>query len=72
VPSEWAATPLVLSTETADHAGHINQGDVVRVVRGPKQDRTGHVKAKLSQGAVLSLSDVKTKEIVRFLTLVFS
>jgi hypothetical protein len=72
VPSEWAATPLVLSFGTVDHAAHIIQGDIVRVVRGREQHRTGRVTAKLSHGAALSLSDLITKQIVRFLTSTFS
>jgi len=66
VPLEWAATPLTLSSGTEDHAAHIIQGDVVRVVRGQEQPRIGRVMEK--NGAALSLSDVINGYIVCFLT----
>jgi hypothetical protein len=68
VPLEWAATSLVSAPDVDDRAAHIIQGDIVRVVRGSQQHRTGRVVTKHDHGVSLSLRDMKTNELVSSLS----
>jgi hypothetical protein len=61
VPFEWVASYLVPHA-SHERAAHIKIGDVVRVVDVP--DRRGQVVARQEYGAMLSLTDLQTNQIV--------
>ena len=63
MPFEWVASCFAPHAPH-ERAAHIKVGDSVRVVHGPERHQRGQVFARQEHGALLSLTDMQSGQMV--------